>query len=332
MKIGIISDAHMFHRWGITTEMYHNIIVNDFAECDIIVDCGDITDRSNLTAPQIDALSKLYDNVDKPVYLVAGNHDSLSNTTVASVFESKKNILVIREPVVYDKMLFVPYTDDIKTMFKQLDKVVKEPVKYAFSHLNITSNIYTSIPFNDTKKLHKYAEIWFNGHIHNDEKNETAFGKVYNIGACSSLTFGDTHTPCYSIYDTEEDYLETKGINNCILHRSFSINSKLGDIGLCYSEIEYATRYYRMRTKFYLPNNNDSLDIRRKIKEKLEQNPNIISIVFDYIKDDTKKETKKQEKEIKITQKITLMQQLFEHFEQDTQIALSDDIKKELMS
>ena len=132
MKIGIISDAHMFHRWGITTEMYCDIITNKFANCDIIVDCGDITDRSNLTAPQIDALSKLYKDIDKPVYLVAGNHDSLSNTTVASVFESKKNVLVIREPAIYDTMLFVPYTDDIKTMFKQLNEIVKEPVKYAF--------------------------------------------------------------------------------------------------------------------------------------------------------------------------------------------------------
>lgn len=332
MKIGIISDAHMFHRWGITTEMYCDIITNKFANCDIIVDCGDITDRSNLTAPQIDALSKLYKDIDKPVYLVAGNHDSLSNTTVASVFESKKNVLVIREPTIYDTMLFVPYTDDIKTMFKQLNEIVKEPVKYAFSHLNITSNIYASIPFSDTKKLHKYAEIWFNGHIHNDEKNETAFGKVYNVGACSSLTFGDTHTPCYSIYDTEEDYLETKGIDNCVLHRSFNISNRFGDIDLCYSEIEYATRYYRMRTKFYLPNNNDSLDIRRKIKEKLEQNPNVISIVFDYIKDSTKEEKKQEETEAKNMQKIPLMQQLFEHFEKDTQIILSNDIKEELMS
>ena len=332
MKIGIISDAHLFHRWGITTESYHDIILNKFKNCDIIVDCGDITDKSNLTAPQIDALSKLYEDIYKPVYLVAGNHDSLSNTTVASVFESKRNILVIREPAIYNTMLFVPYTDDIKTMFKQLDEVVKEPVKYAFSHLNITSNFYASIPFSDTKKLHKYAEVWFNGHIHNDEKNETVFGKVYNVGACSSLTFGDTHTPCYSIYDTEEDYLETKPIDNCVLHRTFNFSNNSGNFDLFYDEIEYATRFYRMRCKCYLPNCDDSLNIKREIKERLEQNPNIISIVFDYIKDNNKKEIKKQEVEAKCEQKIPLMQKLFEHFEKDTQITLCDDIKEGLMS
>lgn len=332
MKIGIISDAHLFHRWSITPESYKDIILNKFSDCDIIVDCGDITDKSNLTAPQIDILSKLYENVNKPVYLVAGNHDSLSNTTVASVFESKRNVLVIREPAIYDTMLFVPYTDDIKTMFKQLNEVVKEPVKYAFSHLNITSNIYASIPFSDTKKLHKYAEIWFNGHIHNDEKNETVFGKVYNVGSCSSLTFGDTHVPCYSIYDTEENYLETKPISNCILHRTFNFSNKSGNFDLYYDEIEYATRFYRMRCKCYLPNCDDSLNIKREIKERLEQNPNIISIVFDYIKDNNKKEIKKQEVEAKCEQKIPLMQQLFEHFEKDTQITLSDSIKEGLMS
>lgn len=331
MKIGLITDAHITHRYAISPEVYHKILIDDFANCDIIVDCGDLTDKSNLTAPQLDSLSKIFEGINKPIFLIAGNHDSLSGTTVASIFESKKNITVVREPVIIDNMLFVPYTDDIKSLFKQLNSFVKEPVKYAFSHLNITSNIYASIPFNDTKKLHKYAEIWFNGHIHNDERNETAFGKIYNIGACSSLTFGDNHTPCYSIYDTEEDYLETKGIDSSLLHRTFSINNGISGFNLCNSEIEYATRFYSMRCKFNLPNSSDSVNLRKQIRERLDQNPRIVSVVFDYIKDNNIKQKTKTKNEVTSKSKKSLVEQLIQHFEQDCEIILNEDIKKELL-
>lgn len=331
MKIGLITDAHITHKYAILPEIYHDILINSFANCDIIVDCGDLTDKSNLTAPQLDSLSKVFENINKPIYLVAGNHDSLSGTTVASIFESKKNITVIREPAVIDNMLFVPYTDDIKNLFKQMNSIVKEPFKYAFSHLNITSNIYASISFNDTKKLHKYAEIWFNGHIHNDERNETAFGKVYNIGACSSLTFGDNHIPCYSFYDTEKDYLETKCINGSLLHRTFNISNGLSEFNLCNSEIEYATRIYNMRCKFNLPNNSDSVNLRKQIREKLNQNSHVINVVFDYIKNDNIKQEVKIKNEITSKSKKSLVEQLIQHFEQDCKIILNEDIKKELL-
>lgn len=325
MNILVISDAHLFHKYAIKPEEYNNILIEAGNTCDCIIDCGDLTDKSNLTAPQLDVLSKIFDGVKIPVYLVAGNHDSLSETTVASIFESNPLIKVIKnKPQIIDNMLFVPYTDNIKELTKELDNLVKEPVKYAFSHLNVTENIYATLSFRDVKKLHKYAQIWFNGHIHQDEENKTAFGTFYNVGACSNLTFGDSHIPGYCIFDTEKDFLHKLSIDNSIVHKCF----KTDNLESVYEKIEYATRFYRMRCKFYLQNKQESVELRKQIKEKLEQNSQVIGITFDYIK--AKDEIKQLKQKVELKNKVSLSEQLITLFEKDTKIKLQDEIKREL--
>lgn len=328
LDILVISDAHLFHKYAIKPEEYTNILVEAGNACNCIIDCGDLTDKSNLTAPQLDALSKIFDNVKVPVYLVAGNHDSLSETTVASIFESNPLVKVIKnKPQVIDGMLFVPYTDDIKGLIKELDALVKEPVKYAFSHLNVTSNIYATLPFRDVNKLHKYAKYWINGHVHQEEENKTVFGEFYNIGACSNLTFGDNHIPNYVIFDTDKNFLHDIAIDNSIVHRCFNVDN----LESVYEEIEYATRFYKLRCKFYLPNKQESVEIRKQIKEKLKQNSNVIDVVFDYIK--VKEDTKavQEQKTIENKPKVSLPEQLIRLFEEETETQLQDEIKKEIM-
>lgn len=326
MKILIITDAHLFHKYAITTKKYHDILKNE--DYDIIVDCGDLTNNSSLTAPQLDKISHIYDNIIKPIYIVAGNHDSLSGTTIASVFSMKNNIKIITKPIILDNMLFVPYTDDIKTLYQNLDSIVKDQVNFMFSHLNLTSNFYATIPFKDAKILHKYAEIVFNGHIHTIEENKTAFGKIYNLGSCSNLTFGDNHTPCYSVYDTEQKILNRIEIKNSTIHKNYKVLD-IDDVGSILKNIKDNYKDYKLRCKFYLYNTPESITIRKQINNKIKDTENIIGCVFDYIKQDKIKQIKKTENKKQDIQ--SLCTKLINLFEENTSIMLQDEIKKELL-
>lgn len=334
MKFGIITDAHLFHRYAIKPEKYKEIIqnLNNNPEIKFIVDCGDLTDKSILTAPQVEILTHIFDHIVKPVYIIAGNHDSLEGTTVATALELNPNVKVIKEPTIINDLLFVPYVNTTKELYSKLNGLVSDNhiPKYAFSHINVTSNIYSMIPFRDVDKLFKYAKYWYNGHIHTEEEHLTAFGRFMNIGACSSLTFGDNHIPCYTIVnvnDNETVNVENYGIDESIIHKIFSTEN----LDKVYDEINYATRFYKIRCRFKLPNNESSLEIRKQICQRFEDNSNILSLNFDYIKT----EIKKQKQEIKVDKeklKLSLYEQLFQRFEEDTQLSISKEIKKELMS
>lgn len=334
MKFGVITDAHLFHRYAIKPEKYKEIIqnLNNSSEIKFIVDCGDLTDKSILTAPQVEILTHVFDHVTKPVYIIAGNHDSLEGTTVATALELNPNVKVIKEPTVVDDLLFVPYVNTAKELYSKLNNLVRgnNIPKYAFSHINVTSNIYSMIPFRDVDKLFKYAKYWYNGHIHTEEESLTAFGRFINIGACSNLTFGDNHIPCYTTINVDDNEIvnvENHYINESIIHKVFNTEN----LDKVYNEINYATRFYKMRCRFKLPNNESSLEIRKQICQKFKDNSNILSLNFDYVKT----EVKKQKQEIKVDKeklKSNLYEQLFQHFEEDTQLSISKEIKKELMS
>ena len=333
MKFGVITDAHLFHRYAIKPEKYKEIIqnLNNNSEIKFIVDCGDLTDKSILTAPQVEILTHVFDHVTKPVYIIAGNHDSLEGTTVATALELNPNVKVIKEPTVVGNLLFVPYVNTAKELYSKLNKLIlgNNIPKYAFSHINVTSNIYSMIPFKDVDKLFKYAKYWYNGHIHTKEERLTAFGVFINVGACSNLTFGDNHIPCYTIVDVNDEIInvENYGINGSIIHKVFSTEN----LDKVYDEINYATRFYKMRCRFKLPNNESSLEIRKQICQRFKDSSNILSLNFDYVKT----EVKKQRQEIKVDKeklKSNLYEQLFQHFEEDTQLSISKEIKKELMS
>ena len=321
---GIISDAHLFNKYAIEPEKYHNIIINEFKNCDFIVDCGDLTDKSNLTAPQIDILSKIFTDVNKPIYLLAGNHDSLANTTVASIFEENKNIKVIKaEPKVIDGMLFIPYTDDIKNLYKILNKIVTTPVKYAFSHLNITNNFYSSINSNNIHTLFNYTEYLFNGHIHLPEiLKESVIGTLYNVGSCSSLTYGDVHIPNFCIFD--KDKLQSNSIRNSIIHKTYDITEDNFDTIL--SLVEEDAKNNRLCCRFRLYNNESSIEIRRKIREVLQDV--VYMINFDYIKNKTKVNESIEKTSIN---KEPLIELLIKSFEKENRILLSKQLKEELI-
>lgn len=337
MKIGIITDAHLFHKYAITPESYKKIL-DDFcsnSNIDIIVDCGDLTDRSFLTAGQIQILYNIFRDVNKPFYYVAGNHDTIENTTVLSFLKLKDNIKIIsgNKPQIVDNILFVPYTDNIIKLLEDLKTLIKDDrLELAFSHLNITNNIYSSINIKQvTKVLNKnFAKCWFNGHIHTPEFISDFYGDFINIGSCSSLTFGDEHLPLYLVYDTETNISIENYINNSIIHKNFKIESE-NDIQ---NILKYLHKYnnYKNAIKIKLLNNEESIKLKKDIKEVLTEFNNknvVINTCFDYIKDN--KQDRKTRQKINVN-KEPLMKQLIDYYEKDTETFLMEDIKKELVN
>lgn len=328
MTICIISDAHLFHPKAITPKEYNELLVNIQSCVDIFVDCGDLTDKSNLTAAQIDELSQVYKNIIKPVYVVSGNHDTLSGTTVASLFRLQKNIKVITEPSIIDDMLFIPYTDNIKDLCYKLYHKIEKPVQFAFSHLNVTNNVYATLPIKEVNVLYKFADTYFNGHVHTPEKSESIYGNFYNVGSCSSLTYGDEHFPCYTLFTTKTKERITKIIENSLVHKTFRTDCPIIDtLELITTSPTYAKHQFCFR--FLLPNNNSSLELRREIKDYCNKDERIKEVRFDYIKNNQENQ-KLKEIQQKTKDNKPLIMQLFEQYENDCQ-NLSEELKKELL-
>lgn len=331
MKIGIISDAHIFNRCAISPDKYKDVIYDKFKGVDFIVDCGDLTDKSSLTAEQIDTLTNIFSNLNKKMYYVAGNHDSLGGTTVASIFDLKPNIEVIREPKVIDNMLFIPYIGNKTELFSKLDSLdLTDSLPLAFSHLNLTQNFYAMLPFNDdtAKQLHKYADVIFNGHIHTPESYKTLFGDIYNIGSCSSLTYGDEHIPCYSIYDTENKNLMHYTIEDTVVHYTCIIKDGLVPSSV-YPDIDSLVTNHFVCCRFRLPNDCiGGLDLKKNVKHRFENNDRV-ELYFDYIKTQNSDTISVSVNKIN---KISLAEQLIKSFEKDMGVVLSDNIKKKVLN
>lgn len=333
MLIGCIGDFHLGHQ-NIDKQIYINILNNlqNIHNVDFIVDGGDLVDRSLIDANNTKDLYDIFSVLDIPYHYVRGNHDSLNNTTVAQLLSFNKNITIHNEISKVEDILYIPYTSNITDLFKQLNEITtKQGIAiYAFSHLNITSNIYADISFDNLNKLHKYSQYWFNSHIHTPEVKESIFGTFYNIGSCSSLTFGDNHIPCYSIFDTETNKLTTFSIPNSVIHCCFNLkNENIIELtNTVLNKIEDYSKNYKLRCKFYLPNTENSIKLRETIRNTLKSNLNVIDVVFDYTK--TEKQQIKEEKQENIN-KLPLVNQLINYFESDTNIILHEDIKKDLI-
>ena len=328
MKIGLITDAHLFHKNAITPGHYKNILIDKFKDVDIIVDCGDMVDKPFLIADQLDWLQYIFKDLDKPFYYVAGNHDSLnSKSTALSILKLKSNIKVITEPTKIENLLFIPYTDDIKSLYNKLDELNISGDTIIFSHLNITNNMYAIISIKNCSKLLSYGSVIINGHIHTPETFSDIYGTIYNIGSCSSLTFGDEHIPCYSILDIDENNevsLENYTLSSSLIHLTYIIKDS-NDADTMFKEISQLSNDVNLRVKLY--NNSNSLELRKYIREQQEITSNIRNIQFDYIKEEIKKTRDKTIKH----KSINIIEQLFQCFEKDNNTSILDNIKKDLL-
>lgn len=329
-KIGILSDAHLFHRWS-QPQLYKKTIqeLQDVG-VDFIVDCGDLTDSNILNSVQSEILYDVFSIVKVPMHIVMGNHDSLGGTSLASILKMNANITVHTDIEVVDDMLFIPYTNSKRELKSNLDSLdLLEPVSLAFSHLMMLDNKYAMIPFNSSKFLHKYADTIFNGHIHDYSECKTIFGTIYNVGSFSNLTFGEKDTPHYHIYDTETKELKRYQVNGGIVHKTIIIEN-VDDINKLESQLD-SEHAFKYNWRIKLPADFDFKN-RSVIREILYKFSCTNNVQFDYL---TSLSQLKQKTEANIIiqkskNKQSLLEQLFSSYENYSNVKLDDNVKKQL--
>lgn len=329
MRIGILTDAHLFHK-NAQPQLYKQILHKLQNEnVDYIVDCGDVIDTNSINSVQSDMLYDIFSDITTPMHIVMGNHESLGGVSLTSILKINKNIFVHNNLEIQDNMLFIPYINDITKLKQNLDELnITSPLNCAFSHLNITSNFYAMISFEKSKFLHKYVNTIFNGHIHSYEENKTLYGNIYNIGSFSSLTFSDEHIPSYYIYDEEKDSLIAYKIEGSIIHKTITINDTDEDLGFLQNlQNEYKVKI-NWRVKLPV---NFNFEERNKIKEQLFKLSFTNSVQFTYINNGAKQQDKiiNMDKQA-IAASSLLIDKLFDNYERDTNTKLDMKIKRYL--
>lgn len=333
-KIGIVSDLHLGHR-KVNIENYTEVLnkLQNIHGVDMIVDCGDIFDTSTINAVNAKEIKDAFKNMNIPIHIIRGNHDTLSEVSVASMLDLSNNITIHNSvDIVYfnnQSFLFVPYVNSKTELDKNLG-FVKEQVNFAFSHLNLTNNFYATFSTKIADKyFHKYAEYWFNGHIHTPEIYSSLFGKIYNVGSVSSLTYGDEHKPCYAIFDTVTLEYKDFYIDNSIIHKTFSLQN-IDDLQSILDDLKqlYSNNLWNLRIK--IPNS-FLTEEKDKIKDIINSylTDKILEIQFDYLSSNNNIEIKN----LSVQQnksKQPLIYQLFTEYELKGKI-LDKDIKEEII-
>lgn len=353
MKIGLITDAHLFHKYT-QPQLYRRILqkLQSMEDIEMIVDCGDLTDNYILNSEQAKQLHDIFSSVKKPMHIVMGNHDSHGGQSLASVLELNPNIVVhntigqcIRRSKVDIEdtvnMLFVPYYNTKSELEHQLtEQNMFRRADVAFSHLMISEIPYSMLTFKDAPSfLHKYADVWLNGHIHKSSKNSTLYGDIYNLGSFSSVSFGDVDVPSYSIYNTKTKELRSYPVQDSLVHKTLVPDcDQTNDEILKEIKKEMSVDFlYNLRLK--IPADFD-FKRRNAIKTALYEQKRVNYVQFDSISQQKKPQEQEYgegEEQAVASQKIRrhlikepLIDKLFKSYESSTGQALKDSIKKEL--
>lgn len=349
MKIGLISDFHFGHK-KVNIQTLQRILSHliSIEHVSIIVDCGDILDTDVLNSVQAEQLRQTFKNMSVPYHIVRGNHDSLGDVSLATILSLNDNIFVHNDICVTEtnncRLLFVPYYNSIKQLYKDLQNNVSDFCDFAFSHLNITNNFYATIPLDSKNKnltqLFKYSENWFNGHIHTPETYESIEGNIYNIGSISSLTFGDSHFPCYYILDTETKNLSEYPVVDANYHKTldlsqYSTEAEIEDsfLSLCDNIINLCKDTNVMLFwRVYLPTF-VSLEFKQNLKSKLLTICNCGDVIFSFKQSNSNKKEKIEESinNKNSSSRENIVQQFINSYEKNTQDKILDSIITKLM-
>lgn len=333
MRIGVVSDLHLGHKncnlnlFKITLQQLQQ------KQVDFIVDCGDIIDHNYITAIEAEELRKIFSDLSVDYHIVRGNHDTLANTSVSSLLSLNKNIYVHNKTEIYNDVLFVPYVNNVTELMHNLKELKMSSAKtIAFSHLNLTSNIYAMLPFEKAQNLFLYADNWFNGHIHMPEQYNSVYGNIYNVGSVSSLTYGDEHIPCYCILEIDHSQqvkFMRYNIQGSLIHKTLDIisDTDYNKLSLFYEN----NREYNIAWRIRIPNSFSMVD-REKIRNIIMEFYGVKEIQFSYLMQPSQVYSKIDTKQEKTKTDVSLMEQLFSNYEKDKKITLDSDLKKELLS
>ena len=213
MKIGLYADPHISQsssiivgRKGEFTGRLDNLIKSFdwmhrlFAEkkVDMIFCLGDVTDKPNLTAEEITAMSKC-DLEDH--WLLVGNHCRSDKDGKINALATYKR--VISEPrFLTDDIFVIPYNHDTVDL-SQLD----HRPRIILSHNDIKGYDFgaghTSTEGYEISDILDNCDLYVNGHLHNGAW--VVKDRILNLGALSGMNFsscGGEWEPSVAILDT----------------------------------------------------------------------------------------------------------------------------------
>lgn len=215
MKIGLYADPHfsqnsgvLVGREGIYTKRLSNLVksfkwMNKFFKeqgCSEIVCLGDLTDRPDLTAEEITALSEcgIEDHT-----LIVGNHcrsDKSGEVSTLSLF--KKSFF---SPTVWEigcsRILILPYNSTVSDLnsFGKVDIILSHNDLKGYDFGN-----HISTEGYDIQDILDNCQLFVNGHLHNG--GWLIENRIVNLGQLTGINFsscGGQWEPSVGIYDTE---------------------------------------------------------------------------------------------------------------------------------
>lgn len=188
----------------------------NFDYCDMVFCLGDFTDRSDLNATEITAMSKLG---AEDHHFIVGNHCRSNVSGSINTLSMFKNVYY--EPTYMDldgkKVLILPYRSD------NYDLSEYDKVDIILSHNDISGVRYggyvNHTGFNISDILDK-CDLFINGHIHSG--GYVVKDKIVNLGQLTGVNFsscGGEWEPSVGVLDTDSMSLE-------IIQNPFAIKYK----------------------------------------------------------------------------------------------------------
>ena len=175
----------------------------------------------------------------KTVYIMNGNHDGFSQSTVLSLFAPLKNVEVITEWKILKfyncNLIMLPHfnhegTDKISMveLYSNLYKTVTEEFDYGFGHIEDQTQHFSK-KYPDTSKLK--VKQWMNGHVHTATIQN---GGNYLGSATLNSSTESGNTKYLAIIDGETKEYELKEIPKFMEYYTVEYPNKLPKIDTKY--------------------------------------------------------------------------------------------------
>jgi DNA repair exonuclease SbcCD nuclease subunit len=255
-------------------------MAKDYA-CGMVVCLGDFFDKPHLTDQEITALQDIQWAENIPHYFLVGNHESEENDLQYSstkVLEAEYRVIVDK-PMIYDladiELAFLPYIVEsnkqpLETYFPKTGMP-----RILFSHNDILGlqlgPVVSKLGFS-IEEIETNCEFCLNGHLHNGQAVST---KVLNLGNLTGKDFGEDscrYTHKIIIVDTDTFSFETVENPHAFNFYKIDILSDT-DFSLLDEVKTNAVVSIKCVDKY--------LEV---VKEKINQNPNIIETRTIFIK------------------------------------------------
>lgn len=206
VHLGIRNDDDVFLN---QSRKLFDIIIEDCIRRDTndLVILGDFFDnRKSINLKTLNVAIDIVDNLKKEnidVYFIIGNHDTYYKTEIETnsirIFKEYKNVTIVNEPLIMDKIGMVSWNQEIDT-----------PVEYLIGHFEINGFPVTEKIIFEKSKLYpsdfkQYKKV-ISGHFHIPSTKDN----ITYLGAPYQLTFNDCGgiRGYYSFEDGKLEFIE----------------------------------------------------------------------------------------------------------------------------